>query len=437
MFKARFASAKPLGSKQGRNLGSKKFGSLKLGALAAIAAGTLVISGCSAPAEDSNSAAGNQTVTVWHYFSDDNQVKILDDYKASFEAANEGVTVENVYVPYDQMVPSLLTAASSGEGPDAVVFNGGDASTLAIGGALAPLTEQWASYPDAGQYADALLRSVDGTLYATQGYVNLLGLWYNADILDAVGVKPPTSISELNTALTAVVDAGYQGITMTGVPNGQSEWQAYPWLTAFGWDYANPQRQPLVDAFTQAQAWVTSGVLSAEVVTWDQTVPFQVFAAGDVAFAENGNWQRGTAQSTASFNYGVVPLPVGNTGGVYLGGEGLGIGAFAKNPDLAWRYLQETYLSVEGQLLALNTVGSIPARADAAQTDAVTSDPLIAAFAETIAKYGNAYPNAVVPADVASDLGLDVGAVWSSVLARQLTPEEAADQVMEIVNRLW
>lgn len=408
--------------------------SLRLSAVAAISAAGLVLAGC-APAQESG-AAEDTTVTVWHYFADDNQVKILDDYKAMFEEANPDLTVENVYVPYDQMVPNLLKSATSSDGPDVVVFNGGDATTLALGGALAPLDEQWASYADAGQYSDALLRSLDGTLYATTGYVNLLGLWYNQDVLDAVGVEPPTTLDELNSALDAVVAAGYQGITLTGVPNGQSEWQAYPWMSAFGFDYADPQREPLIEAFTMAQEWVASGKLSAEAVTWDQTVPFQVFAAGNVAFAENGNWQRGTAESTASFNYGVVPLPVGDKGGVYMGGEGLSIGAFADSPTYAWKYLEETYLSVEGQLIALNTVGSIPARADAAETEEVTSDPLIAAFAETIATSGQAYPPPVVPAESASDLGLEVGTVWSAVLANQVTPEEAADQVLAIVAKL-
>ncbi|WP_217617433.1 extracellular solute-binding protein, partial [Cellulomonas sp. GbtcB1] len=75
-----------------------------------------------------------------------------------------------------------------------------------------------------------------------------------------------------------------------------------------------------------------------------QTVPFQQSAAGKTAFAQNGNWQIGTAEPDADFAYGVVPLPLGDTGQVYLGGEGEGIGAHADDPELAWEYLQSTYL---------------------------------------------------------------------------------------------
>ncbi len=30
-----------------------------------------------------------------------------------------------------------------------------------------------------------------------QGFVNLIGLWYNKDILDELGIQPPTTFDEL------------------------------------------------------------------------------------------------------------------------------------------------------------------------------------------------------------------------------------------------
>ncbi|WP_084626626.1 sugar ABC transporter substrate-binding protein [Demequina aurantiaca] len=405
-------------------------------AAAAFATGALVIAGCTPDNGDASDAAsgssdsGTQTITVWHYFSDDNQVKVMDDYKDLFEANNEGATVENVFVPYDQLNSRLITGASTETGPDVVVFNGADASTLALGDVLAPIDDYWADFADAGQFPESVVHSLDGSAYAVQGYVNLLGLWYNADILAEVGVEPPTSIDELNSALDKVVAAGYSGITLSGLPNSQGEWQGYPWMSAFGFNYDDPQVQPLTDAFSMIQNWTDSGALTAEAVTWDQTVPFQTFAAGNVAFAENGNWQMGTAAATADFEYGVVPLPVGETGQVYLGGEGEGIGAFSQNPDLAWKYLSETYFSTEGQLIAADVVGSIPARADAAQDDAVTSNALLDAFATSIDSNGANYPSPAIAPESVADQQLEVGQVWSSVIGGQLTPDAAAEQVV-------
>jgi multiple sugar transport system substrate-binding protein len=410
-----------------------------VGAAAAIAAGALVLAGCTPSNVEAGSgdpAGESQTISVWHYFSDDSQVKILEDYKAMFEDANDGVTVENVFVPYDQLNPRLISSAASDSGPDVVVFNGADASTLALGGALAPMTDYWEGFVDAGEFPDSVVHRVDGEIYAAQGYVNLLGLWYNAEILEEVGVEPPTTLDELNSAMTAAVDAGYAGITLSGLPNSQGEWQAYPWLTAFGFDYADPQVAPLTEAFSMVRGWVESGALTQEAVTWDQTVPFQTFAAGGVAFAQNGNWQQGTAASTADFEYGVVPLPVGESGQVYLGGEGQAIGAFSDSPDLAWQYLEQTYFSEEGGVIAAENVGSIPSRADAASNEAVTSNALLDAFAQSIANNGANYPAPAVPAESVADQQLEVGQVWSAVIAGQTSPDVAAQQIVDLLKRL-
>lgn len=411
-----------------------------------IAASALVLAACTPESGGDDPVGGTpgsddgpveeQTLTVWHYFSDDNQVQIMDDYAELFESNNEGVTVENVFVPYDQLNPRLISSASTGSGPDVVVFNGADAGTLALGDVLAPIDDYWADFADADQFPDSVIHELDGSAYAVQGYVNLLGLWYNADILGEIGVEPPTTLDELNAALDAAVDAGYGGITLSGLPNSQGEWQGYPWLSAFGFDYADPQAAPLEDAFAMIQQWTESGALTREAVTWDQTVPFQTFASGGIAFAENGNWQLGTAEATADFEYGVVPLPVGDSGQIYLGGEGQGIGAFSENPDLAWKYLEETYYSVEGQLIAATVVGSIPSRADAAQDSAVTDNALLGGFAASIESNGATYPSPAIPPAAVADQQLEVGQVWSSVIGGQYSPQEGAQRVLDALEAL-
>lgn len=409
--------------------------------IGALALGALALSGCTPTSGGAGGAGGSggngsKTVTVWHYFSDPNQVKVMTDYKALFEKDNSGVTVKNVYVPYDQMNSKLISAVGAKAGPDVVVFNGADAGTLALGGAIAPIDDKWKAYADKDKFPDSVVHKVEGKTYAVQGYVNLLGLWYNKDILDKVGVKPPTTMDELNADLKKVVAAGYGGITLSGLPQSQGEWQAYPWLTSYGFNYDKPSVATLTKAFDTIKSWTDSGALSRQAVTWDQTVPFQTWAAGNVAFAENGNWQIGTAKSTAKFNYGVVPLPVGDQGKVYLGGEGEAIGSFSKNPALAWKYLEETYLSAAGQKIALKDVGSIPSRSDAAGDKLVTSDPLLAAFAESIKKHGANYPAPPVPAKSVADVELATGQAWSAVIGGSASPADAANKLVSQLTPL-
>ncbi|MFB2600268.1 extracellular solute-binding protein [Herbiconiux sp. P17] len=405
------------------------------GALAAAAG--LLLAGCSGsgtPAASGSADSGE--LTVWHYFSDPNQVKVMTDYADLFQKSHPDVTVNNVYVPYDQMDQKLIASVGAKTGPDVVVFNGADASNLALAGTLAPMDEQWNAFADKDQFPDSVIHKVEDKTYAVQGYVNLLGLWYNKDVLDKAGVTPPATMDELDDAMAKVTAGGDQGITLSGLPNSQGEWQAYPWLTEAGFDYSDPQADAAADGLSTVQNWIDKGYLSKEAVTWDQTVPFQKFAAGGVAFAENGNWQIGTAKSDAKFDYGVVPLPVGDTGKVYLGGEGEGIGAFAKNPELAWEYLQETFYSSDGQLIALNDSGTIPARADLATDPAVTGNPLIKPFADSVAKLGANYPADVIPPASVADVQLSGGQAWSSVIGGAASPQDAADKFVSTLEPL-
>jgi multiple sugar transport system substrate-binding protein len=387
------------------------------------------IVGCSATAAHT-AAPAKTTLTVWHYFSAPTQVKVMTDYASLFEKDNPGVTVKNVYVPYDNFDSKLIAAAGAKTGPDVVVYNGADAPTLAKANTLLSMNTDWSSFADKGKFPSAVIHTVNGKVFGAQGYVNLLGLWYNKDILDKLGVQPPTTMSQLTTDMAKAVAAGDQGITLCGLPQGQGEWQAYPWLSSEGFNYSHPTASALTKGLSLVADWVKEGYLSPEATTWDQTVPFQKFAAGGVAFSENGNWQIGTAQTTAKFNYGVVPLPLSSTGQVYLGGEGESIGKFSKSPSLAWKYLEETYYSKAGQLIALKDAGSIPSRTDVSTDPQVANNKLLKPFADEIKKYGAVYPsNAVEPSQILQ-VQLVGGQAWSSVIGSQSSPSAAATTLM-------
>ena len=402
------------------------------------AAGALAACGSAGPGwyGDADGSQGGNTVTVWHYFSEDNQLALMDQYKEKFESENDGVTVENVYVPYDQINSKVVNAAGSQTGPDVVVFNGAEAAVLALGGGLKPIDDEWAGYEDAEQFPDSVQHTIDDTLYAVQGYVNLLGLWCNVDKLTELGLEPPTTMDELEAAMEAAQEIGLAGITVSGLPQSQGEWQAYPWLSSQGFTYESPDEQALTEGFAMVNGWVEKGYLSKEATTCDQTVPFQQFLAGQSLFAANGNWQIALADSDATFEYTVVPLPVGESGQVYLGGEGQGIGAFSQNPELAWQYLTSTYYSAEGQLAAVESVGSIPAREDANQDTAVTDNDLLTPFSETVAEHGANYPSAAIPPEAVADVQTTVGQAWSAALGGQQAPEAAAQTVMQLLESL-
>lgn len=404
---------------------------LGLGLAALGVVGALALTGCSSEGTDSGI-----TLTVWHYYNVDGQVEGLETMAEAFEAKHPDVTVEFAYVPVDQFTTKAVTAAGAKTGPDVLVFGASGTYSLAEAGAIAPMDDWWSGYSDKDQFPEGVMQRVDGELYGVQGYVNLLGLWYNQDILTELGGEVPTTIAEMEAVMQKAAAAGKQGVTLTGKPGLESQWQGFPWFTSAGFSYGDPQAEPMADTYAMLQDWVANGYLSPEAATWDQTIPFQQFAAGNSLFAVNGNWQVAAAKE-ATFAYGVAPLPLSSEGGVLLGGEVQNIGAFSKHPDLAKEFLEATFFSVDGQLTLLDTFGSIPARADASSSPRIGEDPILSVFADIVQKQGRPSPSPEVPSKNVNAVESLVGDYWSRAVASDGTPEQlAADLITELVPLL-
>ncbi len=394
--------------------------------LAAIgASAALALTGCAT----GESAPEATTLTVWHYYNTDGQVAALEKLAEGFEAKHPEVKVEFAYVPVDQFTTKAVTAAGAKTGPDVLVFGASGTYSLAEAGAIAPMDDWWSEYADKDQFPEGVMQKVDGKLYGVQGYVNLLGLWYNQDLLDQLGAKVPTTIDEMEATMQKAVDAGKQGVTLTGKPGLESQWQGFPWFTSHGFKYGDAQAKPMAETFAMLQDWVDKGYLSPEAATWDQTIPFQQFAAGSSVFAVNGNWQIAAAKE-ATFKYGVAPLPISADGGVLLGGEVQNIGAFSKHPDLAKEFLEDSFFSVDGELTLLDTFGSIPARADASASSKISGDPILSVFGDIVQKQGRPSPSPDVPSKNVNDVENLVGNYWSRAVARDGSPDDLANDLI-------
>ncbi|GAA5202665.1 sugar ABC transporter substrate-binding protein [Microbacterium jejuense] len=394
-----------------------------------IAVAALALSGCAGDSGGGGSDAEAVTLTVWHYYNTDGQVATLTEMAAAFTAAHPDVTVDYQYIPVEQMTTKAVTAAGAKTGPDVIVFGASGTYDLSQSGAIEPM-DWFDDFDGADQFPDGAMQRIDGTLYGVQGFVNLLGLWYNSDLMAELGIAaPPTTIAELEDDMAKAVAAGKQGITLTGKPGLESQWQGFPWFTSYGFDYADAQAEPMAETYGMLQDWVSAGYLSKEATTWDQTIPFQQFASGASLFAVNGNWQVAAAQE-AAFEYGVAPLPITDEGGMLLGGEVQNIGAFSKHKDLAQEYLESTFFSTDGELALLKGFGAIPTRSDAASASEIGDDPILSVFADIVQNQGRPSPSPAVPsANVNAVEGL-MGDYWSKAIAGEGSPDDLADQLM-------
>jgi len=382
--------------------------------IAAGAATALLLSGCAISSQSASTDEGT-TLTFWSYYNGA-QADWLAAQVDQFEADNPGVTIDIVKTVGDQQDQKLLASVATGSTPDLFINNiVVDYPTLVAGEVTADLTEYWEEYADATQYPEAAAWRTDGKVYNLLPFTNLIGLYYNADILAEVGIDgPPTTLDELTEDLAAVAaDGRYKGLALSGAPTVEGAWLFAPQLLGVGVDYCTFEGAEVETAFARAETWAKAGSTPQATATWDQTDAWQQFATGEFAFGINGNWNLGNA-GEADFEWGTAqyPAPVGGESIVYPGGEGFGIGSKSQHKDLAWSFIEQAVLSSDAGEAIFETAGSIPVRADVSELPVIQENlevqPFVAA-AHTAASW----PNNENTASIQTALGKAISSVWS------------------------
>lgn len=385
----------------------------------------LTLAGCSFSTEDAGAGEGKTKLTFWSYYQGA-QATWLEGQVAAFEEANPDVDVEVVKTVGDQQDQRLLASVATGTTPDLFINNiVVDFPTLVSGGVMADLTSYWNGFADRGQFPDNAAWSSGGKVYNLLPYTNLLGMYYNSDVLAKHGITtPPQDLDELQADLATVTAGGDGGVALSGAPTVEGAWLFAPQLLGEGIGYCNFSGPRVTAAFDRLATWAKAGYVPQAAATWDQNASWQQFLTGEYAFGFNGNWQLGNV-ADAGFGYGTAqfPAPVGGTSVVYPGGEGFGIGATSKNKDLAWRFIEQAVLSSGASEKIFSGAGSLPVRADVsgnlASTGTADVKPFLAAAQTT-----GSWPNNTETAAAQKALGEAV----SGVLSGQLTGADGAAQ---------
>lgn len=376
---------------------------------------------------------GKTVLTFWHYF-DDAQKVWLDAQIATFEQANPGVLVEGVQVVGSQQDQKLLASVATGASPDLFINNiVVDFPTLVSGGTMLDLTSYWESFPDKDKFPENATWESDGRIYNLMTYTNLIGMYYNKDILDEYGIAPPTTLDELQQAMDTVMTGGkYSGIALSGAPTVEGAWLFFPQLLGLGIDYCNldASRDQVTAAFERVGQWRSNDALPRAAATWNQSAAWQQFITGRYAFAFNGNWNLGNA-GDAGFDYGTAqfPAPPNGTSQVFPGGEGFAIGSQSKHPDVAWKFLQQLLSAQAGEGI-YTEAGSIPLNQDAAQAPALADDQLVAPFVAA-AQDTAEWPNNPNTASMQAAMGEAISGLISGALSPQAGAQSAITAIDE------
>jgi len=400
------------------------------GSVVAVAA-ALSLMACSSGGPGAGEGENGSTLTIWHYFRAGGQLEALEAQNQLFRESNPDVELDVVEVPSDQVVQRLLATASTQEGPDVLFDNVVvDFPTLAGSGVLHDLTDYWNGYDEAGQFPDSAIWEFEDGIYNVMSYANLLALYYNEDALEESGIEPPQTIDEFDEALRTVNEDGqYTPLIVAGDPGVTTAWSFFPQLLGEGVDYCSIDEPAVQEVFERVESWAAEGIIPPDAASYDQTDAWQPFMTGNYAFAINGNWNLAAA-ADADFDVGTVRYPAGSEGShVFPGGEGIAIGAFSENPDLAWEYIQAAFLSEEGSQLNYENSGQIPLRSDVAGEIDFEENPLILPFVEATQDTG-AWPEN----ENTAQMQMAFGQAISSLISGQTTATDAAQEAVANIN---
>lgn len=345
-------------------------------------------SGSKGSSGEGGSPAGEITFMVIDSFkAGDNSLQASTD---AFMKEYPDVKVTIEYVSANDIQEKFTTSALSGAGPDVVALDSaGYAVNAAASNLLCPLDEDLNSIAD--EFYEAQINSgmYNGSYYAVPWYINNMAMYYNQDILDAVGItKLPETWEEFTQALEKIEAGGYDGITMP-----------YYFCSYFMYAYFYQNENTVIDTSGEKpvsvlatpsgqEAWsylcdfVTKYHAYPEAIkdalSWDQT--YAPFLQGNCAFLFSGDWANWSL-SSSDINYGIAKLPVGKQAATVMGGYTLSINRNTKNYDAAWAYIS-WLTSAEHSQDILNSYGRVSARKDADTTQVLKDNPHLEVFIE-------------------------------------------------------
>lgn len=337
---------------------------------AAVAA---LLAGCTTPG-----AGGDAKITLT--FANADPEATWANVIAAYEEENPNVDIKQLNIPYAQYTSTINQRLGTGGGGGIdlmVVDAGGAAIDWDNRGFLADVSDLSDAAIEAAVSPDMVTsREINGKLVSIETWTTSQFLYYNADILAAAGVEPPSSdpadpwtYEELTEAAKAVQAAG-----AAEYPFLFDQWDSYYQFQMVGRsagggdgidadgnvDFSN-------DGWQRALTWYHSLFeegLSPRGITNDKNGA--LFNTGKAAFIISGPWGVSVANA-GEINWGIAPAPY------FEGGEpatstdswAVGIAASSEQIEAAKDFLAYMTIDAAGNAASAEVAGITPTNKDA------------------------------------------------------------------------
>jgi raffinose/stachyose/melibiose transport system substrate-binding protein len=406
-----------------------------------------------APAKTGVTETGPITLTVWD--QEYGRVgRVWDQLNSEFEQRYPNVTLDRVKRDFGELKTLLRLAITGPHAPDIVEVNQGwpDMGQLVKAGLLLPLDNYAQAYGWADRVSENVLSvsswTPDGKQFGTGslfGYTTMgeiVGVYYNKEMLADLGLQVPTTFEEFEHDLAVAKQAGevpiqfgnndaFPGIHEYAVIQDQMAPVGELTQFIFGTSQLSFDTPANLQAATTLQNWAKAGYFTPGYAGGGYQDAVNNFAKGEGLFMITGNWIVADLGAD-NRSFGFFPMPPREPGGpaVSTGGAGfpLAITSGSKHPDAAAAYID--WMTSDHASDLLLPTGQLPlstaAGTSSVQDGTVLSD--VVDVANTVSQR-----NGVVPyEDWATPTFYDtLTAAIQELMADRITPQEFVSKVQE------
>lgn len=292
----------------------RKLATLLLGAIMT----TSIFAGCTKNNNTPASAANDSkevVVRLGCWGGNDAETKMLDDQIQAFQAKNPNIIIKKEVITGDYL-QAIQSKIASKTAPDIYYLDVSLASKFMKEGIIDPI-DDYIDKEDMKDFFPNLLQGyqMNGKTYGIPKDYNPLVLYYNKDMFDKAGIKPPTTWDELKTAAEKTTTGNVKGFCLENDP------QRFGAFILQNGGKINDGDKPAFNTAEAAQALdfyysfaknKTGATFKDMGTDWAGAA----FAQKKTAMIMAGGWVIPyMAQNAPDVKYGMVPLPKGKQDG--------------------------------------------------------------------------------------------------------------------------
>ncbi|WP_413375562.1 ABC transporter substrate-binding protein [Alkalihalobacillus sp. 1P02AB] len=301
----------------------------------------------------SNSAGGDEKVTLSYMVWDLDQMPALEQIVEEFNEEHPNITINIENTPFAQYWDNLEIAGTGQSLPDIFWMNGPNIRLFAENDMLLNLDEYVAKDGyDFSNYPETLtsLYSAGGSQYGIPKDYDTIGLWYNRELFDEAGVEYPNETwtwDDLVTAAKEITDTDNRIYGIAAHLNSQSGFyntihQAGGYVIDLETNTAGHNTPEAIAGIKFWTDLIHEYEVSPTIQQMTDTPASSMFESGNVAMFVSGSWFAPVFSNNEFIKdkVDVAPLPMGEKRSSTIHGLGNVIASHTDHPEAAWEFLK-------------------------------------------------------------------------------------------------